>query len=349
MTKNNDFNPKTAIYTPPEVAKYGYDNIKWIDSQHSRGLDFFIPGPMSRYVAPILPGQLVSIIGQTSHFKSGLAHAWEYHAAKQLERQDRTNEIIIHVSVEESVEEQAMLLYGRELGQDAGEIARGKVQDWDRLEQATIKVGSIPIFRIGDSLARAEDFPKLYLSNMIRSIQFLQEDILKGEKKIAAIFFDYLQAFPIDPETRMTDKQAQRRLQIRSDVYRLRWASRLFMCPIVMLVQAKQILTSTGPLKIPTIYDGEESSSIAQRSDRILQLWLPKMSYPVDDWVEHGKTSFRVTEDLLLIKVGKQRGRLPSGKTFLNHINYTQNIISPIETNISILSQEPSPVWQNEY
>lgn len=325
--KVNSFEPSTAVYTPPEVAKSGKDQVAWIKSQQHRALHFFIPG-IDQYFAPLLPGQVCIVIGQTSHYKSSFAHAWEDFAARQLMDQGRNDEVIVHVSVEEGIEEQAMLMFGRETGEDSGEIARGQVQDWSKLEQAAIKVGIIPIYRIGDSLARAEDFPNLYLSNMVRSINHLQKELLVDKKQVAAIFFDYLQAFPIDPEVRTAGQENQRRLQVRSDMYRLRYCAAYFKCPVVVLVQAKQKLDGTnGPMKIPGIYDGEETSTIAQRADRAIQLWLPKMTYPVGHQIDYNNWQFIVEENLLFVKVGKQRGRLPSGKTWKCRIDYVYNRI----------------------
>lgn len=323
-----NFDVAKTIYTPAEVSTYAVQQVEFIERNKHRALKFFIPG-IDAYFAPLLPGQVCAIIAQTSNYKSGFMHAWEYAAAHQLMAEKRTDEIIIHVSVEESVEEQAYLLFGVETGEDAGEIARGNVQDWTKLKKAAIKIGTIPIYRIGDSLARAEDFPELYLSNMIRAIKYLKDELLGRNLRIAAIFFDYLQAFPFDPEIKQhANKDAQRRLQVREDLYRLRQAAAHFEAPVIIGVQAKQLLNSSPKtMMIPGIYDGEESSAVAQRPDRIIQLWLPKMNYRVGDTIKHDDFSFTVAENTLFVKVGKQRGRLPSGKTFQCEIDYASNTI----------------------
>jgi hypothetical protein len=321
-----DFSPATAIYTPAEVSKYGKEQIDFIRKNQHRALKFFVPG-IDDYFAPMLPGQVCAVIAQTSNYKSGFLHAWERVAANQLKAEGR-DEIIVHVSVEEGIEEQAYLLLGIETGDNAGELARGQVQDWSRLEEAAVKIADIDIYRIGESLARSEDFPNLYLSNMIRSIKYMRDELFKDKKKIAALFFDYLQAFPFDPEIRKSgNKEAQRRLQVRDDIYRLRQAAAYFNAPVVVAVQAKQTLAASKDTYIPGIYDGEESSAIAQRCDRVIQLWMPKMSWPVGHTLELPKR-YQVTENTLWVKVGKQRGRLPSGKGFLCRIDFTKNVIS---------------------
>jgi hypothetical protein len=330
MTEGTEFDPKTAIYTPAQVATYGLEAIEAMQKAKTRLLSLGIPG-VGDYFAPMMPGQVCAVIAQTSQYKSGFLHCVEHHVAKQLQREKRDNEILVHVSVEESVEEQAYLEFARESGEDAGRLARGEVQDWGRLEQAAIRVGTIPIYRIGDSLARAEDMPDLYLSNMIRAIKFLSEELLGRRLQIAGLFFDYLQAFPIDPEVRGAVHDQQRRLQVRLDMYRLRQAAAYFKCSVVVAVQAKQKLDgAAGPnMLIPGIYDGEESSSIAQRCDRIIQLWMPKQTHAIGTVIEYRGMQFTVDENLLWVKVGKQRGGLPAGRTWKCRIDFQKNLIAP--------------------
>lgn len=325
------FNPETAVYTPPEVSKYGLEAIEAVKENERRGLDIGIAG-IRDYFAPVRPGQLAAVIAQTSHYKSGFLHFIEKVAARQLEKQGRSDEVLVHISVEENIEEQAYLLLARELGESAGQLARGQIQDWSLLTKAAVRVGTIPIYRIGESLARAEDFPHLTISNMIRSIQALADGGVTGQElKIAGLFFDYLQAFPFDLEVQKSQMDKQRRLQVRQDIYRLRQAAAYFNCPVWVAVQAKQSLAgASGKFMMPGIYDGEESSAIGQRADRIVQLWMPKMTHTVGSFIDHNGQQFQVTEDLLFLKVGKQKPGLPSGKTWKCHIDFAKNEIAPM-------------------
>jgi len=221
----SEYDPKTAVYTPTEVATYGMEAIQNARENKMRGVGINIAG-LRDYFAPVMPGQVCGIIAQTSNYKSGFMHFIEHEAAKKLVEEGRQDEILVHVSVEECVEEQAFLEFARDSGEDAGKLARGDVQDWSKLMRSAARVMQVPIFRIGDSLARADDMPNLYMSNMIRAIKALQTEILDWKPKIAGLFFDYLQAFPIDPETKNAAKMDQRRLQVRDDVFRLRQAAK---------------------------------------------------------------------------------------------------------------------------
>lgn len=327
---SDKFDPTTAVYTPPEVATYGVQAIEGI----RKSAAYAIPLPIAEvrdYFSPMLPGQLCTIIAQTHNYKSGFLHFWEHEIARYLAERDDTR-AVIHVSVEECVEEQAFLEFARTSGEDPGKMARGEVQDWDMLLASSLQVGTIPIYRIGDSLARADDLPNLYMTNMIRALKALTEGKVTGEVVTPAmICFDYLQAFPIDPEVKGERMKDQRRLQVRQDIYRLRQAAAYFRCPVVVAVQAKQNLSKeqSSPIHLPGIYDGEESSSIAQRSDRIISLWMPKNNHVPGTRVDHKSFSFRVAENQLWIKIAKQRGGLPSGKAWPCLIDFQANMIAP--------------------
>jgi len=248
-------------------------------------------------------------------------------------KEGREDEVIVHISTEEGIEEQAYVELARESREPIGKIARGEIVDWGKLEQAALRIGNIPIYRIGDSIARAEDMPLLYLSNMIKALDYLVNNLMGRQLKIALLAFDYLQAFPIDPEIRTAGRDVQRRLQVRDDFYRIRMAAARYECPAVVAVQAKQNLEGAeGPnMLLPGQYDGEESSSIAQRSDRIITLWLPKQTHQIGQQLVHKETDFWVDEDLLWLKVAKQRGSLKAGKRFKMRIDYNKNEILPFE------------------
>lgn len=328
-----EFDAQQASYTPTEVAAYGLQAIEQVRSSAERAIGIGAPG-LRDYFAPMRPGQVAGIVGQTSHYKSGLLHYIEHQAAKQLTTQHRTDEAIVHISLEESVEEQSFLELARSSGENAGRLANGDVKDWDRLIKRSYDVAGIPIYRVGDSLVRSEDIPKLYLSNILRSVQWL---VREYKIKLALIGLDYLQALPLDPELRNFDYDQARRLQVRTDAYRMREIASRFGCPVVVACQAKQtlgnLLASKGPpLLIPGMYDVNESSDIAQRFDRLLGVWLPARSYPVGTRLRIGNMELPITDNLLLVKVNKQRGGYPAGRAFLFNIDYENNDLQLVRT-----------------
>ena len=325
-----EFAPRDAVYTPAEVSSIGVERVRELEKNKHRAMPLDI-AELRDYFAPMMGGQLCAVIAQTSNYKTGFMTFWERQLAKHLEKQGREDEVIVRIDVENQMEDIAFQSLAEFSGQNVGDLARGQVQDWDRLMEAAIKLGSIMVYRIGSSIARAESMPELYLSNMYRSLRYMRDELLGEKVKIAALFVDYLQAFPIDPETKARKNEAQRRLQVRSDIYRLREASAYFDCPVIVGVQAKQTLAGApGPnMQIPGIYDGEESSAIAQRCDRIIQLWMPKMTHSVGSTIRHKDMSMEVDENLLFVKVGKQRGGLPSGRVWPCRIDFDSGGIAP--------------------
>ena len=216
-------------------------------------------------------------------------------------------------------------MFARNGAESVRGLSAGEITDLKRLEQTAISVSGIPIYRIGLSFARpAIMYEQLYLSNLIRAV-----DIIAEKRDIRGIFVDYLQALPIDPEVYKADISQQRRLQVRQDIYRLKQAAAYYKTPVWVAVQAKQNISAiNSQIKLPGVYDGEESSSIAQRADRIISIWLPKMHYLPGSQIRLGAGTLTVDENILLFKVTKQRGSFPSGRVWICRVDYEHGTVS---------------------
>jgi hypothetical protein len=318
------------LQTPQEVAFNGVELIRAVQAGEARSLAFPIVG-MQYYVAPLAPWETMVIIAQTSQYKSGFIDFWEYSAAEQFVAQGRTDEAILHISLEESIEAMAFRGFARLGGQNAGDLARGKVDDWEKLIAVSTRLAGVPIYRIGKStMNRGGQGIELHLSNIQRAIDMLIAGEINGQPvKLGGVFVDYLQALPLDPEVQTGKIEMQRRLQIIQDVYRLQeWPVR-YNCPVVYAAQAKQKLSAgTGAWQLPTFDDGEESNVLAQRPDRIVTQWLPKQTATLGEVIEHASLGrFRVEENTMITRVAKQRGGLPAGKVFVNRIDYEAGTI----------------------
>jgi hypothetical protein len=324
----SEFNERGAVFTPAETSALGVERVKEMEANRYRAMPLDIEA-IGAYLAPLMPGDLCAVQAQTSNYKSGFINAWEHMLAKHLFEQGREDEIIIHVDTESTIEGLAIQEIARGSDHTVADLSRGNVRDWGKVIMAAGKLAGINIYRIGAALGR-DDMPELYLSNIYRAIKYATDGELIGRKLTpACIFVDYLQALPIDPETKTASKKDQRRLQVREDVYRLRRMASFFQCPVVVGVQAKQNLSGhAGPnMRIPGTYDGEETSSIAQRFDRIVSLWMPKTTHTVGEMLSHRSLTFDVDEDLIWLKVNKQRGGLPAGRAWACRVDYGTNKI----------------------
>lgn len=334
MAKKENY--ATNIYSPHDSGMLGYRQAKRAAEHAQFGIELDIPGTdpiIKDYFAPLLPWEICAVQAQTSNGKTYFTNWWERKIAKQLQEQGR-DEIIIHVSLEESIEAMAFQDYGRILDQRPADFARGSFTDWARMQWAMSQIDGVPIWRIGDSAESPDDAPELYLSNIYRAIRELVEGRITGEAwKPAVVIVDYLQALPIDPEVKQATRENHRRLQVAQDVFRLRAMTTHLQCPIIVPLQAKQSLEgANAPLMIPGTYDGLETSTIATRFDRIVSLWMPKTTNVIGSNVSNkeGTINFQVKENQVFFKVNKQRGGLPAGRIWELKIDYEKQEYSSV-------------------
>lgn len=327
------FNPRNAVFTPAETATLGVEWVQEREVNKHRAMPLPIP-QIDEYFAPLMPSEICAILAQTHNYKSGFIDMWENALAKYLKDNGREDEVIFHIDTETAIQGLAIQAISQNGHHSTYDLQMGNVNDWRDVIQAAGKIADIDIYRVASKLG-SENNPDLYLSNIYRAIQFaVNGDLLGRPLKPACIFLDYLQALPYDPDVkRVADLEARRRLQVREDVYRIRQMGDYFSCPVVVGVQAKQAMAGHGGtnMLIPGMYDGEESSSIAQRFDRQIALWMPKTSHSVGEVLTHKGLSFRVEENLIWVKVLKQRGRLPSGKAWRCYIRFSDNTIAPAQ------------------
>jgi len=332
MDKHEVKDYQTIAFAPQDAANIAHEKALELAKLSHKGIEFPIPEIAAYPFAPLLPGQLCVVLAQSSNYKSGFMDFWKDEIAAQLDRQDRENEAVFYVSVEDMLEEQIFFEISKETGFPVDEISTGHAPDWDKVIDATIKIGGVQVYRVCNSLKFAENknVPEMYLSNIQKAIEMVY---LRDGKKPAVIFIDYLQALPLGPEHRGYGSDA-RRLQVRADIYEMRMMAARYACPVIVGVQAKQELggASGDYMYIPGMYDGEETSSIAQRTDRMISLWLPKQKHgsKIGQSVKHGDMSYVVRENLLFVKVAKQRGRLPAGKVWPCIIGFQRNKIEAI-------------------
>jgi hypothetical protein len=145
------------------------------------------------------------------------------------------------------------------------------------------------------------------------------------------LFFDYLNALPFDDEIKRQMKLDRYKMQVKADVYRLRKMSFKYGAPVVVATQSKAILNQmpSPAIHLPGTNDVGDAKEVADHADRLISLWMPCKSYPVGEHIMLNQTTgFTVTEDLLLIRVNKQRNRLRSGRIFLCKIDFQNNIIN---------------------
>ena len=314
------------LHSPKDTSLIGYEAAKKAADNKSLGIELDISGTdIKDYFAPLLPWEICAIMAQTSHGKTYFKDFWLGEIAKQFKKQER--KIIVDVHLEETIEAVAFAEYGTRLGVRPADLARGVYTDWGKMKGVMTELDGVPIWHIGISANDPEDAPPLTLSNIYRAIRALKSGEITGEPwSIGLVSVDYLQVLPIDNENAKARRENQRRLQVSSDVNRLRAMTAHLECPILIPLQAKQTLEGNSPpYFIPGTYDGSETMSIATRFDRIISLWMPSQSHSelIGSQIV-GKDGRRVDvlTDNAWIKIPKQRGGLPSGKSWELQIDF---------------------------
>jgi hypothetical protein len=319
----------SSVYSPHDAGMIGYESSRQAAEHAQFGIELDIPGTdIKDYFAPLLPWEICAVQAQTSNGKTYFTDWWIRKMCEQLKRQNR-DEIIIKVSLEESIEAMAFDEYSRILNVRTADLARGTFTDWAKMQWAMTEIDMTQVWRIADSSTRSEDAPELYLSNIYRCIKELADGRITGNPyKVACVVVDYLQALPIDPEVKSASRENQRRLQVTQDVFRLRAMTTHLKAPIVVPLQSKQDLSGNNPpFMLPGVYDGLETSAIATRFDRMISLWMPKTTSIVGTLIQlpNYPIGYRVTDDGAFLKVNKQRGGLPAGRIWDLKIDYQKH------------------------
>jgi len=289
-----------------------------------------IPFPIkgiTEYFGPLFPGHLCVVQAQTTNGKSLLIDQWGNFIAKNL-IDHKANEVVIKVDLETWLEDHGRFEFSKRTEETVQRLNSGKIQDWEKLMDAVFDINSIGLYRIAYSERHIHETPDLSVGNCLKELEYLKDVKYKNKLTFAAIFVDYLQALEYD-----SSDDNDRRLKVRKDIYALRQWGQIFKCPIIVGVQAKQHLSGADSknMYIPGIYDGEETSSIAQRADRIISLWMPKVLHDVGHVISYRGDTYRVTEDMIFVKINKQRGNLPSGAKWLCRVDYATGEIHMVE------------------
>ena len=323
------------VFAPWEVANAGYDEAERIQNASGMGINApSIPGnTFGEYFARMMPWEVTAVIGQTHNGKTLFTDWWEHAICEQLKAEGRKDEVVVHVSLEESLEAMSFQQHSRHSGVPVSDIASGNV-DLAKLRISVKQIAGVNIYRVADSVNTPFDAPPLTLSNIYRTLRELKSGNVTGEEiKISAVFVDYLQALPLDEEIKNSGERNKRRLQVRQDVFRLREMTVHLEAPIIVNVQAKQDLSNARPpYHIPDISDGSETSAIGERFDRVIGIWMPKVKhYRIGETVDKLGT---IAEEDFYIRVNKQRGGFSSGKIFACKWNFkTRQLIDAYGAN----------------
>lgn len=288
------FDARQLVHTPAEMMT---ELVQWAeDIQKNPGVQFGIDA-IDKKVIPMRPGNLTCIIARPGHAKTSLlVYLARQEAKRIIERGTQDSEVVVYTTWEQTSEElTAMLMADTNI--DFTDIAWGRV-DLDSLKAKAIKGVRTPVWIIGHGISRAGlDIPRMTPDIVLGAIESMKED---HQRTPTLMLFDYLQLIP----TRVAKERVQ---QVTEMPIRLKELAMRVGAPAVAAVQASRDVDGRT-VKIPDLNDAQWASSIEQTADKCFSTWLPIKHFDNGAVVEIGDQAFTVNENLLIIRLLKQRG-----------------------------------------
>jgi replicative DNA helicase len=263
--------PLDIIFSPSQVARAGTAYIEARASNKSEGIPFYLPS-MDSKLLPLLPGELLTIIGRPGAGKSAVMMYWARSRAKYLQSSQVLDRVVIYLTLEQCTEELHAFNVAAETGIPVDVMARGKL-DEEQLELVRnygVRRTAIPIWFMGHSIERRKKRPRIHLGNIVDSLVRIEnwEEEGKRDLKVDMIFVDYLQRIPFE------DNPESKVIGIDENLNKLKDMALMFACPVVCGVQARREVDDRD-FPVPELNDGQWSSSVEQTSDKILSVVRP--------------------------------------------------------------------------
>ena len=282
------------LHTPAD-ANQAY--IHWVEQMAGEsGIKFGCI--LDKFIIPLHPGDLMAVLARPGHGKSSfMAYMAKREAEAIIKRKATDKEAVVYVSWEQPVEEiEAFFQSGDEY--TSSDMAWGRVP-LETVKRRSIRRAGQPIWTIGHSLRHANiEKPSMTVDVVYNAIESMYSEY--GIRP-TLVCLDYLQIVK-------TDKGGERLTQVTDAVYAAKELAMKIGAPIIAGVQAgRKVDDYQKPL--PTMSDAQWSSAIEQTADKQISLWRPSKTHSAIEHptVEVGGTQYTNDEDLLVIKLLKQR------------------------------------------
>lgn len=300
------------VFPAGEAAALTRTVVKKRQEQRDHKVGFGTP-ELDKYLIPSWPGDLVLICGRPQNYKTGYMQTLMHMAADDIVRQSKTNECVILITWEVSVEQAMAYWLAVESGISATAMMRGDIGlEWEKFDTAIAKVSSAPVYIIGHSIARDSDKkrrrPHLPPSTINLALDYLMNDMGLEPRMIS---MDYLQ--------RIHTEKGQRIERNEHYLQCIDWAKDTAIwagSAVYLGTQARREIDDQA-IRLPGLRDSQWSSNAEQSADKFLSLWMPKQSRDIGDKLNIGSglDELTVTENLLLLAAAKQKFG-PAGKIF---------------------------------
>ena len=316
---------QTLVFDPQLASTLAVELVSSLRKDAAGGVRSGV-ADMDKMLLPMRPGELVTVLGYTSHYKSGWMNWLSKQALKAIQQSEAMDEIVIRVTWEQSVEEDTLSWLAGHSDLSITKLARGMVDEaeWKILERSSVARATTPMWIIGHSQQENSDRrrarPRMTMTDVAQALEYICNDATEQKLKPKMIVLDYLQRIRPDPSDGFTKRE-----QMLEAVNRAKDCAIAFGCPVILGVQTgRQVMERDD--KTPTIDDGQETSNIEQSSDKMFGVWYPIKTEKAGDMIG-GQT---VTKNLLIVRLLKQKlGEAP--KTFALYVDPEKNEIGSME------------------
>jgi len=236
-----------------------------------------------------------------------------------------------------AIEELAIYDLAITVGMDAGKLADGNLNDdeWQAVQGAAMKRSGLPLWLLGHSLARRRKRVRMSIWTIEKALCWVEDNM---QFRARMIFLDYLNLMESD---RRTGSAPEHRVDV-SEVVRCAKDMALTMgCPVVLVAQAHRRVDDRA-WKLPQMRDSMETAAIEQYSDKMLSVWMPKVTNRGQTIETPDGRQLEVTDNLLLLGLIKQK-QGASGGYYTLYVDPARNEIRPMETRPSESQQDEWP------
>ena len=291
-------NTTGLVYSPADAGKLAIQALEELRSAKGGGMKTGIPD-MDKVLLPLRPGELITVLGYTSWYKSGFMNWLLKASVSQLSE----TEIVIKVTWEDSVEEETLKWIASDAGISISTLIQGHDTDWTAVMRSYSKRIETPLWIIGhsnsESATQGKARPRLTMTDVMSAVEYICHEATDNAFTVKMICLDYLQRIRPD-----ASDGNNKREQMMEAVNRSKDMAIAMGCPVVLGVQASRAVLERE-YKLPRLDDGLETSNIEQSSDKVISLWYPIKTEKEGTLIQTEQV--KVTKNLLIAGILKQK------------------------------------------
>lgn len=334
--------PRDLVYTPNEVARFTLEELERRKANKRAGIPMGL-STVDKVVNPLRPGELVTILGRPSHYKSGLAQWWARTMAERMLAEE-AQDVVAYGTCEMSIEELGLYDLAVQARLDASMLVRGEYSDSEfaALQAAAMRRGCLPLWLLGHSLARRRKRIRMSIWTIEQALYWIEDNM---DFRARIVFLDYLNLIISD---RKPGERPERRVDIAEIVQCAKDLALSLGCPVVMLAQANRRADDRDNWRMPHMADAMESAAIEQYSDKVFGVFMPKVEGKSTLIKEPDGTVQEVTDNLLYLGLLKQKNG-PAGGYFRLYVDPKRNFVAPMASRQGPMAEdEPANVPDTE-